>query len=83
MLQNLTGWHALIVLATLVLLFGATKLPALAKSVGQSMRILKEEVTEEDHQPAQQVQSVGSAPPTVTIPVADPAAGGTAGTSTS
>lgn len=44
MLQNLTGWHALIILAIVVLIFGAAKLPALAKSVGQSMRILKSEV---------------------------------------
>lgn len=46
MLQNLTGWHALIILAIVVLIFGAAKLPALAKSVGQSMRILKSEVSE-------------------------------------
>lgn len=43
MLQNLTGWHALIVLAVVLLIFGAAKLPALARGVGQSMRILKEE----------------------------------------
>ncbi|HEX5730932.1 twin-arginine translocase TatA/TatE family subunit [Microbacterium sp.] len=46
MLQNLTGWHALIILAVIILIFGAAKLPALAKSVGQSMRILKSEVAE-------------------------------------
>lgn len=44
MLQNLTGWHALIVLAVVVLIFGAAKLPALARSLGQSIRILKTEV---------------------------------------
>lgn len=43
MLQNLTGWHALIVLAIVVLIFGAAKLPALARSLGQSVRILKAE----------------------------------------
>jgi sec-independent protein translocase protein TatA len=43
MLQNLTGWHALILLAIVLLIFGAAKLPALARSVGQSMRILKQE----------------------------------------
>jgi len=43
MLQNLTGWHALIILAIVVLIFGAAKLPALARSLGQSMRILKAE----------------------------------------
>jgi sec-independent protein translocase protein TatA len=46
MLQNLTGWHALIILAVIVLIFGAAKLPALAKSVGQSVRILKKEVVD-------------------------------------
>ncbi|OZD07951.1 Sec-independent protein translocase TatA [Rhodococcus sp. 06-235-1A] len=47
MLHNLTGWHALIVLAIVLLVFGSTKLPALAKGVGQSMRILKDEVRED------------------------------------
>lgn len=46
MLQNLTGWHALIVLAVIVLIFGAAKLPALARSLGQSVRILETEVSE-------------------------------------
>lgn len=46
MLGGLTGWHLLIILAVILLLFGAPKLPALAKSVGQSMRIFKGEVDE-------------------------------------
>ncbi|MGO2862226.1 MAG: twin-arginine translocase TatA/TatE family subunit [Brevibacterium sp.] len=46
MLHNLTGWHALVILAIIVLVFGAAKLPALAKSLGQSVRILKDETTE-------------------------------------
>ena len=44
MLGNLTGWHALIVLAIVLLLFGATKLPALAKSLGQSTKIFRSEM---------------------------------------
>ena len=44
MLQNLTGWHFLIILVVILLLFGAPKLPALARSLGQSMKILKNEV---------------------------------------
>lgn len=47
MLGNLTGWHALIVLAVILLLFGATKLPALARSVGQSAKIFKKEIRDE------------------------------------
>lgn len=48
-LQNLTGWHALIVLAVILLFFGAAKLPSLARSVGQSARILKDEVSADAH----------------------------------
>jgi sec-independent protein translocase protein TatA len=45
MLRDLfTGPHLLIVLAVVILLFGATKLPALAKAVGQSARIFRSEV---------------------------------------
>ncbi|RFA16342.1 hypothetical protein B7R21_02920 [Subtercola boreus] len=52
MLANLNGWHAVIVIAVLLLLFGATKLPALARSLGQSARILKDEVKPELRTPA-------------------------------
>lgn len=48
MFQGFTGWHALIILVVVVLLFGATKLPALAKSVGQSMKIFKNEIKNSD-----------------------------------
>lgn len=45
MLNNmLTGPHVLIIVLFIVLLFGAPKLPALARSLGQSMKILKQEV---------------------------------------
>ncbi len=44
MFNGLTGWHALVLLVIVVLLFGAAKLPALAKSVGQSMKIFRNEV---------------------------------------
>lgn len=39
-----TGPHLWIVLIVVVLLFGAAKLPALAKSIGQSARIFRGEV---------------------------------------
>jgi len=48
MLANLNGWHAIIVLAVILLLFGAAKLPQLAKSVGQSMKIFKSEIKTSD-----------------------------------
>ena len=41
---NLGGWTGLIVLVLIILLFGAPKLPALAKSLGQSLKIFKSEV---------------------------------------
>ncbi|MDQ1579928.1 MAG: sec-independent protein translocase protein TatA [Microbacteriaceae bacterium] len=44
MLGNLTGWHLAIVLAIVLLLFGAAKLPALSKSVAQSVKIFRTEV---------------------------------------
>jgi sec-independent protein translocase protein TatA len=39
-----TGPHLIIVLVVIILLFGATKLPALARAVGQSARIFRSEV---------------------------------------
>jgi sec-independent protein translocase protein TatA len=42
-LGNLNGWHLVILLAVILLLFGATRLPALSKSLAQSMRIFKDE----------------------------------------
>lgn len=44
MLGNLTGWHFLILLVIVLLIFGATRLPSLAKSLGQSTKILRDEL---------------------------------------
>ena len=41
MLANISGWHLILILSVTLLLFGAARLPALAKVVGQSVRILK------------------------------------------
>ncbi|OIH95257.1 twin-arginine translocase TatA/TatE family subunit [Curtobacterium sp. MCBA15_001] len=48
MLGNLTGLHLLIILGIVILLFGATKLPALAKGLGQSINIFKKEMDTDD-----------------------------------
>ena len=60
MFANLTGWHALIILAIVILLFGATKLPALARSVGQAMKIFKNEVKSSDDDEKKSVKSEDS-----------------------
>lgn len=75
MFQNLTGWHALIILAIVLLVFGAAKLPALARSVGQSVRILKTETTEDaaHGKPAESNRSAADASTALapsTVPVA-------------
>ena len=43
MLGNLRGWHILVLLVVVLLLFGAPKLPELARNLGKSLNILKEE----------------------------------------
>ncbi|MEB3371590.1 Sec-independent protein translocase subunit TatA [Saccharopolyspora mangrovi] len=40
---SLSAWHWLIVLGVVVLLFGSSKLPQVARSLGQSARVLKAE----------------------------------------
>ncbi|TFV99926.1 twin-arginine translocase TatA/TatE family subunit [Leifsonia flava] len=51
MLANLNGWHAVLILVVVLLLFGAPKIPALARSLGQSMRIFKKEIRTTDDEP--------------------------------
>lgn len=65
MLGNLNGWHALILLAVVLLLFGAAKLPALARSVGQSVKILRSESSGEVSEPADPDTSPANASATV------------------
>jgi sec-independent protein translocase protein TatA len=71
---NLTGWHALIILAVVVLIFGAAKLPALAKSVGQSVKILKKEVQTDSSAPVEgsaTTRSVSTPSPAATASTAE------------
>lgn len=72
MLGNLNGWHLLILLAVILLLFGAAKLPALAKSVGQSARVFRGEMKAmKDEDQADSPLSEGEDPPS-----SAPSAGG-------
>ena len=48
MFSNAFGWpHLIIILAVVLLLFGATRLPALSRSLGQSIKIFRREVKTE------------------------------------
>lgn len=42
--QNIFGPHLIVILIIVLLVFGATRLPTLAKSMGQSVRIFKKEM---------------------------------------
>lgn len=43
-MAGLTGWHLVILIVVVVLLFGARRLPDMARAVGQSARIFKQEI---------------------------------------
>lgn len=73
-LRDLGGWHFLIILAIVLLIFGATRLPALARSLGQSAKILKTEFRGDESSGAEtkaQAASTVPAPP-VQVPAAEP-----------
>ena len=65
MLGNLSGWHLLIIIAVVLLLFGAPKLPGLARSLGQSMRIFKSEVKQmkDDDKSAEKTEASSDSTP--------------------
>ena len=68
MLGNLTGWHLVLVLAIVLLLFGAPKLPALARSIAQSMRIFKSEVKSDEPEALEETVAEVEAAPAVPAP---------------
>lgn len=70
------GPHLWILLIVILLLFGAAKLPALAKSMGQSARIFKGEMKamKEDDAPATGAASTAASEAAVAPPVQPPAA---------
>ncbi len=69
MFGNLSGPTLLVILFIVLLLFGAPKLPALAKSLGQSMKILKKEVTSDPEEPG----TAAAQPAAPAAPAAQPA----------
>lgn len=69
------GWHLVILVIVVLLLFGAGRLPNVARSVGRSMRILKSEVQGlHDDAPSAPVQeTVQPAPAQAQIQATQPA----------
>ena len=68
-------WKILIVAIVIIVLFGSAKLPAAARSLGRSMRILKSEVStmHDDEDEAKSGQSPVAAPAQLTAAAATPA----------
>jgi len=59
MLSNLSGWHFVIILFLVLLFFGAPKLPALARSLGQSKKIFRTELKSESGNVEKNPQATG------------------------
>jgi sec-independent protein translocase protein TatA len=77
---ELQPWHIIVLLVVLFLLFGAKRMPDMARSVGQSLRIFKSEMRQgqkETEEVARETREAAHVPPavepTVTAPVADAA----------
>jgi sec-independent protein translocase protein TatA len=80
MFGELQPWHVIVLLVILFLLFGAKKMPDMARSVGQSLRIFKSEMRQsqkETEEVAKQASDAARVTPAVetvaTAPVADAA----------
>jgi len=67
-MAGLTGWHLILILAIVLLLFGAPKLPALARSLGQSMKIFKAEIKTPEDEKARADAAAGTTPGSTGFP---------------
>jgi sec-independent protein translocase protein TatA len=70
-------WKILIVAVVIIVLFGSRKLPVAARSLGQSMRILKKEVSglhEDESAPSTSTSTTAQAAPAQLQAPAEPAA---------
>jgi sec-independent protein translocase protein TatA len=78
-MPNLKGWEWLIIVALILLLFGAKRLPDAARGLGRSLRIFKAETKGLAEKPgdtpaaAAEAPSAGSLPPAPTPQPEDPA----------
>lgn len=64
----------ILIIVVILLLFGATKLPELARSVGRSMRIFKSEVNEMNNESSQSKQTQTATPSQQALPSSNQAA---------
>jgi sec-independent protein translocase protein TatA len=74
-MPNLGGWEFVILIGVLVLLFGAKRLPDMARSIGQSARVFKGEMKgmkNDDPKPADPPVAPSATAPT-TAPAPNPA----------
>ncbi len=69
MLSGLTGLHLLILVAVIVVIFGATKLPVFARSLGQSVKIMRGELRSMQEPVAQPVAVPADQPAETIRPV--------------
>jgi sec-independent protein translocase protein TatA len=81
-MPNLGGWEFVILIGILVLLFGAKRLPDMARSIGQSARVFKGEMkgmknddaAKADKQADPQADPQAAAPEPRALPEAQPPA---------
>ena len=65
--MNFGTTEIILIVAVLFLLFGATRLPQLAKSLGQSRKAFKEGMREAEEEEAAQLSSNTSAPQVLAV----------------
>jgi sec-independent protein translocase protein TatA len=58
---DLQPWHIIVLLVILFLLFGAKKMPDMARSVGQSLRIFKSEMRQSQKETEEVAKQAGDA----------------------
>ena len=80
-MPNLSPMEIILVVLVVLLLFGAKRLPDLARGVGKSLKILKNEVQDHNDDDRQGTAPITTAPtsagattPSITYPLADDAA---------
>jgi sec-independent protein translocase protein TatA len=66
------SWEWLIVVAVLLMLFGAKRLPEMGRSLGRGMREFKSAVTGEDEKPAAAPDTPSEIPARTTAPTETP-----------